>query len=267
MTKRFPSCFLKKGGLANTTKGPMIWVSNAYSPTLPSRCSRFRKMNRQSGSPQNDRAIFSSITSLMKAQSYELDALLRRKTVSSVYQFNLVNVVDTELIRLFFEKTSHEATAVDEEHYIARYIVNKRDTFARIHFVCASKFETALKEYDRLHSANCKIFSGSCDEFYESVLSDGKRTQVFMEEFGQEIRQTLWIRLLRSSLHLDAKLEGTWLYWRNKESLVEVMVPVSEEAIDFLNEDTKAKRAVADALAKWYRYTGPFRFAIDDVPF
>lgn len=47
----------------------------------------FQEMNKQSGSPQNDKAIFQSITSLMKAQAYELRALPDRKKDLCIYHF------------------------------------------------------------------------------------------------------------------------------------------------------------------------------------
>ncbi|HEX7722462.1 MAG TPA: hypothetical protein VF397_09905 [Pyrinomonadaceae bacterium] len=234
----------------------------------------FQEMNRESGSPQNDRPIFSSITGLMKAQSYEMEALPRRRKTPSIYQFNLVNLVDTQLVQLYFKDSGQKATEIEEEHYVARYIINKRETFARIHFVRSDKFETALEDYGRLHSANCDIFSKNCDEFYDGVLSDTKRTKIFLEEFEKEVKQSLWSRLLRSDLNLDAKLDGLWLYWVEKERRVEVMIPdnvvmgpVSDKVVAFLNDDKEAKRKVGKSLEKYYRYSGPFSFGIDDVPF
>jgi len=51
------------------------------------------------GSPQNDKAIFGAMTSLMKAQAYELQALPQRKKASCVYQFNLISSLDGQLVR------------------------------------------------------------------------------------------------------------------------------------------------------------------------
>src|SRR5436309_1896997 len=76
----------------------------------------------------------------------------------------------------------------------------------------SDKFETALEDYGRLHSANCDIFSKTCEEFYADVLSDRKRTQVFSEEFDNDLKLSLWLRLLRSGLNLD-KIESIWLNW------------------------------------------------------
>jgi hypothetical protein len=58
----------------------------------------FQEMNKSSGAPQNDKKIFESVTSLMKAQAYELSALPQRNRPRSVYQFNLLSGIDTDLI-------------------------------------------------------------------------------------------------------------------------------------------------------------------------
>ncbi|AYD45754.1 hypothetical protein [Yersinia rochesterensis] len=47
----------------------------------------FQEMKLDSGKVQNDKNIFSSITSLMKSQSYELESLPNRKKQKSVYFF------------------------------------------------------------------------------------------------------------------------------------------------------------------------------------
>jgi hypothetical protein len=51
----------------------------------------------------------------MKAQSYELEALPQRKKAPSVYQFNLLTVVDTDLIRLHFQDGGIQPSTVVEE--------------------------------------------------------------------------------------------------------------------------------------------------------
>src|ERR1051325_147062 len=143
----------------------------------------FQEMNRETGSPQNDKSIFAAITSLMKAQAYELTALPTRKKDPAIYQFNLMSVVDTDLVRLHFSDTGVNATSVDTDHYIARYIIQKKETFARIHFVKAEKFGHVLSDYGRLHEANCQLASSMCDAFYLDVFADWRRTQVFLEDF------------------------------------------------------------------------------------
>lgn len=81
----------------------------------------FQEMNKSSGAPKNDKAIFSAMTSLVKAQAYELSSLPARKKAKAVYQFNLVSVVGSEMYRLMFATKGKgiESTPVDSEQYIA----------------------------------------------------------------------------------------------------------------------------------------------------
>lgn len=97
-------------------------------------------------------------------------------------------------------------------------------------------------------------------------MADKNRTQLFLEEFEKEIKQSLWFRLLRSGFNLEAPPEGIWLYWVKKERRVDIMMSVSEQAVVFLNRDDESKRCVGKALAKYYRYVGTFEFA-EEVPF
>mgnify|MGYP001608407129 CR=1 FL=1 len=82
----------------------------------------FQEMNRTSGTPQNDKNIFSSLTSLMKAQAYELGALSQRKKSPSIYQFNLISIIDSDLIRLRLDGDNISQASIESEHYISRYI-------------------------------------------------------------------------------------------------------------------------------------------------
>jgi hypothetical protein len=226
----------------------------------------FQEMKRESGTPQNDKAIFASITSLMKAQSYELEALPRRRKNPCVYRFNLLSVVDTDLVRLDFEGEACRAQTVTDEHYIARYIVKKKDTVARIHFVQAEEFERVLEDYDRLHLANCTIYPELYDDFFTDLLADESRQQVFIDEFNEAVDLRLHLRLLVHA-HLDVKVEGLWLYWDKRKDLLSVMVKASEEIINFLNADDGAKETVRKALLRIYRYEGLFNFMEEDLPF
>lgn len=161
----------------------------------------FQEMSKGSGACQNDKSIFAAITSLMKAQAYELGVLPLRKKTPSIYQFNLISVIDAELSRLMFSGKEIKCTKIDTEHYLARYIVKKKETFSRIRFIRANAFANSLNDYGRLHQANSKVFSRYCDSFYDGILKDYRRNSVLMDEFKTTIRWTLsWRTLKRNSL-------------------------------------------------------------------
>lgn len=223
----------------------------------------FQEMSRQSGAPQNDKAIFGSITSLMKAQAYEVRALPTRKTAPCIYHFSLLSVVDAEMIRLLFEGDALSASEIESEQYLANYIIDKKQAVSRIRFLRASAFKKAISDYDKLHAFNCKVFSDYCDEFYDGVLEDWDRTKVFIEEF----RKAVWWRLhwrLYKTYKKDLKKDSIGLSWRSEHRDVAVTLLVEDDHLTFLNNDTESKVAVAEALADIYRYKGSFLFSEDD---
>ncbi|MGJ0515141.1 MAG: hypothetical protein ACR65O_05240 [Methylomicrobium sp.] len=226
----------------------------------------FQEMNKTSGAPQNDKNIFSAITSLMKAQSYETGALPQRKKSPAVYQFNLLSIVDSDLLRLQFTSDNISAEPIESEHYIARYIIRKRETFSRIRFLRADSFSAILADYERLHRANCKWFDSECNTFYADILTDPIRTDTLLEDFQKEVARNLsWI--LERHNQKGIQLSSIFLFWDNKKNLVSVYAPFGHVGTQLLNSNEQARRHVTEALEKIYRYTGQFEFEDDDIPF
>ncbi|WP_437285623.1 hypothetical protein [Sorangium sp. So ce406] len=229
----------------------------------------FQEMNRDSGKPHNDKAIFSAITSLMKAQAYELDALPKRRKEPAIYQFNLLNVVDSDMVRLDFDDPSANATAtsVTDEVYVARYIINKRQTFSRIQFLTAGKFPALIDDYKKLHDANCAIFAEAHDQFYENIFEDGydMRYRVLLEKFQKQINWSIW-----HALHtVKGKAKDVTIPWirSHKGNLYIALDETDDDDIEFLNSDESVKKGTAEALKRVYRYVGAFEFESADVPF
>ncbi len=227
----------------------------------------FQEMNRISGTPQNDKAIFNATTSLMKAQAYEMDALPRRRRTPAVYQFNLLSIVDSELVRLFFGQGGViESQDIEHEHYIARYIIKKQATFARIRFLRAEAFAMLLPEYATLHKANCKWFDAECNAFYFDIVKDPARVETLISEFRKEIRWDVRWALLGKRLPAP-DIEKLNFSWSDSDDRLRIFAPVDQDVAAALNADQKVREKIALALRKVYRYTGEFDFESDDIPF
>jgi hypothetical protein len=236
------------------------------SPTV--EVFAFQEMNKKSGKPQNDKSIFSAVTSLMKAQAYELAALPTRQKAPSVYQFNLLSIADTDLIRLMFRDSTIECTELEAEHYLARYIIHKREMFSRIRFIKADIFSSTLEDYGLLHEANCKWFDTECDLFYTSALKDTKRQAVLAAQFKSAIDLEIsWILAQQFDERID--IEILFMNWDKVNNSVCInLVFTSVEVIDFLNSYPHINDNVSDILKTIYRYEGDFYFSqFDDIPF
>jgi hypothetical protein len=226
----------------------------------------FQEMNKTSGAPQNDKNIFAAVTSLMKAQAYELGALPQRKKTPAVYQFNLLSIVDTELVRIMFSGQTVDAARVDAEHYIARYIIGKRESFSRIRFLHADTFATVLPEYGKLHSANCHWFDSECNAFYRDVMKDAKRVSVLIEDFRREARWHIRWPFLERNLKVPEP-QSINIFWSEQKVSAQIYGEFGTEGARLLNSDARAKDHVAKALQNVYRYAGLFEFEDDDIPF
>lgn len=226
----------------------------------------FQEMNNKSGAPQNDKNIFNSLTSLMKAQAYELSVLPQRKEAPSVYQFNLLSVVDADLVRLRFVGEDIKAKPIQSEHYIARYIINKKECFSRVRFINANHFKDAIIDYSRLHNANCKWFDRTCNKFFDGIAKDWKRMEVYTDDFRKKIKGLLTWRV-EHEFKKSINLNDQSFYWQSDKEILAVIISAESDVIEYLNNDSKSKKIVADALKKIYRYTGDFIFDDNDVPF
>jgi len=225
----------------------------------------FQEMAHSTGAPQNDKPIFGSITSLMKAQSYETTALPLRRKDPAVYQFNLLCIVDADLARLKFSGGKVQATAIDSEHYIGRYIVRKKETSSRIRFIKADHFKKCLADYDRLHTANCKWFSERCDDFYRDILTDWRRSGALEEDFQGAIG---WFLKYHVERHRKESVDTKMITagWHDSSNVAVISGPFSQGTVAFLNEDQDAIARGRKALKEIYRYDGTFVFD-EDIPF
>ena len=224
----------------------------------------FQEMDKKSGKAHNDKNIFNSVTSLIKAQAYELSALPTRKKNPSIYQFNLVSIADTEIIRLMFHRGSIKATEVDSEHYLARYIVRKREIFSRIRFVRSSAFEGSLADYTKLFNQNCNWFDGQLIEFYRDVEKSSEKMGVFGAEFARHLKWPLRWRV-QKALDIEIDPKDPYFFWSKNSKCLMIVFNFPTEVAEFLNTDTETKETIAAALKKWYRYSGLFE--VSDLPF
>jgi hypothetical protein len=226
----------------------------------------FQEMDVTSGAPHNDKAIFGSVTSLMKAQAYELSALPKRKKDPVVYQFNLLSIVDAEMYRLRFGKNGAiNASSIDDEQYIARYIIQGRETFSRVRFMRPKTFAQNLSEYTALHVANCKWFSEKNRQFFEGALQDLERRSVFEDEFWVEIDWFLRYRSPKGT-NVNVEKDRRGLVWDSQARVLNIEIDADEEALVFFNHDDEVKKHVAAVLKAVYHYSGSFAFN-SHIPF
>ncbi|MCE8005147.1 hypothetical protein [Billgrantia ethanolica] len=226
----------------------------------------FQEMNKVSGSPQNDKNIFNSVNSVMKAQAYEMNALPLRKKDSCVFQFNLLSVAQTDLVRLDFEKNIAKGFAIDDEIYVAGYILDKQQTFAKVHFVRADRFEKIIQQYNNLHNANKMAFGKIHEKFCSEITRDAKKLNFFKDDVADDIWWSLY-SLIEEPSKVNKLLKEGHMHWNKQESTIEFQVDLHESEVATMNEGKEAREELSEALRKYYKYEGKSKFEVFEIPF
>ena len=238
--------------------------TSVYSALMHAEVSlfAFQEMKRSTGTPQNDRAIFQATTSLMKAQDYEIKSLPERREEPALYQFNLVSVVDGELVRLHFDDDQIRASEQDSDVYIGNYIVDQENVWSRIHLVRASAFETYLDSYDELHQFNCRHFSKLSNSFYDSAVSDFGRRKLLEDEFLSKIKW--WV-----DWSIPSDVGNMSLSYDRKTDTLGVYVGETQPGeVEQLNANHGLLDRAREAAEAVYRFSGEVQFFEGDaLPF
>lgn len=228
----------------------------------------FQEMNKVSGVPKNDKAIFSAISSLVKAQAYEISSLPDRKKTRAVYQFNLVSIVGADMFRLKFSDVRGDikSSKIDCEQYIARYIVSKKESFSRIRFITSKSFFPALDDYVKLHSANVIWFAEEHSEFYENIMEDAVRVKSLIALFYKNIKNRIKWLVEAEFKKIENFDEEPVLFWNKRRGVVDISYFETDEIEDWMDKSQDVRQVIGDALKKVYRYEGLFRIN-GGVPF
>lgn len=223
----------------------------------------FQEMNKSSGVTQNDKAIFQSITSLMKAQFYELDTLTKRKKEECIFQFSLVNILDTDLLRIDFDQDSPKASLIDDAIHLNTYIINKKEETSRIHFITKGTFELLIEDYNRLNNFNYIFFKKQNLLFYDGIIKNTKKHKILRDDFFKMIETPLK-RICLREFKCYPKIHSTSLDWIDEENRLKVLIDFSKFSACNLNESKAAKKLFSHALIDIYKYDGDFEFDEDD---
>lgn len=221
----------------------------------------FQEMHKEKSTCQNDKNMFNAVTSLMKAQAYEINSLTarRKQTQPVFYQFNLISVLDSELVRIKFEGEKITASNIDEDSYISKYILNKKETTSRIKFLTAKKFGESITEYSILHTENATLVEDLNNQFFKDILQTRARAKILLPDFRSTVKKYLWspyYSVTKETLDVE-KFDVAWNS-RTNEAIIEI--DASREIISELNDDDACIRAAKQVLSEVYKYNGHMYF-------
>jgi hypothetical protein len=226
----------------------------------------FQELNKTNGKPQNDKNIFASLTTLMKAQSYEMGALGFRKNDKCIYHFNLISVIDSDLIRIHLIDDKIDQLNIETELLVARYIIKKKEQFFRIRFIKADSFAKYIESFNQLHDSNIDFFKILRNSFYNDAIKSYIKVNLLSNEFKNEIAKDI---VIASGYELNNEIVKNSLFinWEEAKQYLRIFVTEDEVLCEKLRLNEKLISRTKDALLKIFHFSGKFNYETDPLPF
>lgn len=234
----------------------------------------FQQMNSESLKTEDDKKIYESIITTIKALEHEKQ---NHKTThvkdncTTFYNFNLLSIYDHGMKEIYFDNDKKIVSNIEDIKYINRHIVNNRENFYRVHFVDRRSFDRILTLYDQLYSENNLLYSSLLKEFYTSIWIYPKRVKLFWKEFESAL--SIELKYYLRNLYRDLPQQFTFSdeYFEKEAKLcihIDAFYTDDElRLIKIINDDSEFKENVAKILMKYYHYDGEFFFAEVLLPF
>lgn len=214
--------------------------------------------------PQNDTAIFNSVTGLLKALDSEILALPdRMKDRKRIYLFSLAVLADAPLVEVRYAGEDCEVREIDELLALARYMVRQRHFNAQVHFVGADKIEWLIGELDHLAEVNAEYFSKKLPEAFKAIENNSAVRSYFAELLLKKLK--FWLNLAIEREGIGSKVSDLDLTY--EAGVLKIELDVGERAIDFLNNHPDTLRIAKKMLADFCRYSGSWKFSEESIPF
>lgn len=233
----------------------------------------FQQFHRESCKPEDDKQIFASIITSIKAAAYEKKYALahRRGGAEVCLDFHLLSVFEGGLKENYRSGAVNEVRDVREIKYINRHIIENTDRFYRVHFIDSGFFEEAVGQYDRAAEALPSYYAALEEEFYGDIFSPEKKARLapfwktFTDELFHEMFEERYCEddrdYYNNSWLTDWKMDrmsgALVLYWDMS------FISDPREAVAEMNKNGPLRDRTARKLEEHFRYTGPFRFALD----
>lgn len=242
-------------------------IGKVYDPNMAPKQDTFafQQVSNQKPVPRNDKAIFDSIVSLMKALDHEKELLSgRMKGRKRIYLFTLLSVVDAPLVEVRYGATPPVANEIDRLTHLARYMVRKRDLTALIHFVRSDVLASFIKTLTELSDESAKHMVLLAASAFTAIRSDESVQKYFAKKLAPRIKMHIE-RAIRNGSRPPQDLSIFDIGYANGTLAINLDV-FDDEELAFLNADEDLRAATAKALKEIARYDGPFAFD-SSIPF
>lgn len=82
----------------------------------------YQQLDKNTYKPKNDKDIYNSIVTSIKALEYEKNSLDKRRENKAVYNFNILSIFEGDMVKVHFEGDNQTVEEIDEIKYLNRLI-------------------------------------------------------------------------------------------------------------------------------------------------
>ena len=233
----------------------------------------FQQFNAKSYKSEDDKRIYDSIISTIKALEYEKENRGRPKidnVNSYFYNFNLLSIFNGEMYEVFFNDGAKAVNEIGEIKYINRHIIGGKESFYKVHFITKECFELQIGRYNKLHQKN-KLYMDLVEDFFKEIFNDQGKVDIFWKDFCKEIDWWFNYTLIsKLGFRTDNRADDFSFDYENVVLNIHFDGYYNIDDPNFLekvNNDEGLKRVVENLLIKFFRYKGKFMFDNNYLPF
>jgi uncharacterized protein (UPF0335 family) len=230
----------------------------------------FQEVNIKNSTPQNDKKIYESIISTIKAMEYEKKSLNKRKKNPTVFNFHLLTIIDGDTYEF---DVNRDSKVVESNHikYLNRFIVNNDDKFHMIHFINYKNLKSVLTKINQLHTENSKFHSDIIDKYKSEFLISYTLRNIFKEEIQKELIPIITGKIAWEYEIAKIKISELYLLEGDNGSLKISLKIDIDKIICRMNEDVNLQSKTSEIIKKWCKFEGNIYYAKydmwDDIPF
>lgn len=225
----------------------------------------FQMLDKKNCKPQNDKPIYDSIISLIKAYESEKKSLKKRKKEKVYYDFSLITVIEGDIIEAYFNNKNEIKIIENREElkYVNRHIIDESENFYKIHFIKKEKFENILEDYENQTKYTAENLKTDYEEYFKKFPSKHNYSvmRISISEFITELQGTF------DAISLPEEIKHVYSSYdiNEKELSLDFGIKINEYLNNSGNGEWGHLREgfideVKKKLKKIYKYDGKVKF-------
>lgn len=231
--------------------------------TLPDLVRAFQQIVISTYKPNNDKHIYDSIITTIKAADYEEEHAKQ----NAVYF--MLSVFEGEMVKKDFD--TGNSSVINEIKYVNRHYIGRDDRYYCVHFIKLDVLDKILDEYDIITEELPHVINDLLNVFKKDVFKQKSRWKYFWNELEHKFFESLYDHYeLTDSFFSSLATNTTDIRpYQAKSGKLHLAFDLSllvdpDSCAQDINKDEFCRNLMAKLLKEYYGYEG--KFVIENDP-